>query len=136
MGVGSSTYAIWDIVTDGVLSEGDDGSDCDAMAKYYNKLNPVSGWSCRCASHADMIAIKAKDQAMYVQSVLHFSQAALTVHRLRTMVVRHPDLSRCLDHYPRSSSPSGFHRRASFEVTDIHLDTSSLSSRRPSELGW
>ena len=41
MGVGSSTYAIWDIVTDGVLSPGDDGSDCSAMATYYNQLNPV-----------------------------------------------------------------------------------------------
>jgi hypothetical protein len=44
MGVGSATYAIWDIITDGVIGHGDEdeednGSDCAAMAAWYNKTN-------------------------------------------------------------------------------------------------
>jgi len=48
MGVGSSTYAIWDIITDGVIDHGrddeddpDNRSDCEAMAIWYNSMNPV-----------------------------------------------------------------------------------------------
>jgi hypothetical protein len=48
MGVGSSTYAIWDIITDGVIGYGKDDeddpenrSDCEAMAIWYNSMNPV-----------------------------------------------------------------------------------------------
>ena len=45
MGVGSATYAIWDIITDGVIDHGGDGddnkSDCAAMAKWYNSMGPV-----------------------------------------------------------------------------------------------
>lgn len=41
MGVGSSTYAIWDVLTDGVISE-QGGSDCAAMADWYNSIGPVS----------------------------------------------------------------------------------------------
>lgn len=46
MGVGSSTYAIWDIITDGVIDHGKDDdedasnrSDCEAMAIWYNESN-------------------------------------------------------------------------------------------------
>jgi hypothetical protein len=45
MGVGSSTYAIWDVLMDGMISKKEDkrdGSDCAAMARYYNQLKPVS----------------------------------------------------------------------------------------------
>jgi hypothetical protein len=48
MGVGSSTYAIWDIITEGVIGYGKDEeedpesrSDCEAMAIWYNSMNPV-----------------------------------------------------------------------------------------------
>jgi hypothetical protein len=40
MGVGSSTYAIWDVLTDGVISD-EGGSDCAAMADWYNGSHPV-----------------------------------------------------------------------------------------------
>lgn len=49
MGVGSSTYAIWDVWSDGILrrsaqdssSGSDDESDCTRMAQYYNNGKAV-----------------------------------------------------------------------------------------------